>query len=1062
VGEEVAPIEVRFSRELSVARLVSRSLAILMAALVFTLQGSAVGAAGRAAAMSYLLLGAVCSLTLLVYVELLLCGGREGGAYVLLRQATRGPMAFLAGWAIMLGGLLLCAILALGFASSASAIFEAWSGYRLPETVVAALLIVMVAAYNIVGGWSYRRVRDLVTWSAVAVLLLICVLCLPHVRAAHFRPFSSHGYLGIQTGLSLLLVGFLALESIPLTSAEIPRPRRTIPRAFLATVGLGTVLLVVLSLAVAGTLTSADLGHARLPVAKLAEECLGGYGIFLPLLAVVLVPMALNSGFLLVVRQAQVMERDNLLPELLRRRANRFRTPYVLFALVGALGALLALRGDLETMARVGGFCALFLMSMIALGDAIGLRSAGEKEPSSFRLPIPPLVPALTVVLSVFLLPILGTTALLAGIIWLAAGLVIYAFYARGRYIAGKEGVVVFRPRERAVEAAHRVLVPLAPGDRQSRLIKLAVALAGDEESAEVIPLRVITLPAQVPLREGAKMAEGVESVFSWSLGAEDTGSATLTPITRVARSVSQGIIDTAVEEKCDLILLSWEGYSDRKGLVLGPTLDPVVENAPCDVIVVKGDGHAQVNSILLPTSGGPHASIAARLALRLARPYGAQVTVLYVCREGSTAEDREHGREMIARTVHGMGDEDLINAKVITAPGVVAGILAEAQEYDLMFLGASEEGLFDRVLFGTIPQRIARKSPVPVMIAKQRAPLPQFWLRRVWNAMYQLLPTLEAEERSTVYRQIREGARTDIDYFVMITLAATIATLGLLLNSAAVIIGGMLVAPLMSPIIGMALAIALGNVRLLRDAAESTIKGIFLAVVVALFLASVVPWGEPTQEILARTTPNLLDLMIALASGAAGAYAVSRKDVSAALPGVAIAAALVPPLGVVGIGLAARRFAVAGGGMLLFGTNLVGITLAGAVNFLLLGFRPVRGVKEREGQLRRGLVVSMLLLLVVALPLGFVSGRSVQATQKEEVISRVLAEELDGLDGVSLEGIDLQQGGARLGLSVTVYSSRELGPEIGDHLITALTKELGEEVSLRLRVVPVSETIIP
>jgi uncharacterized membrane protein len=93
--------------------------------------------------------------------------------------------------------------------------------------------------------------------------------------------------------------------------------------------------------------------------------------------------------------------------------------------------------------------------------------------------------------------------------------------------------------------------------------------------------------------------------------------------------------------------------------------------------------------------------------------------------------------------------------------------------------------------------------------------------------------------------------------------------------------------------------------VRLLRDALESTIKGISLTVVVALFLASIVPLGEPTGEVLARTSPNLLDLMIALASGAAGAYAVSRKDVSAALPGVAIAAALVPPLGVVGVGLA-------------------------------------------------------------------------------------------------------------------------------------------------------------
>jgi APA family basic amino acid/polyamine antiporter len=1062
VAGDVAPVEVRFSRELTPARAVSRSLAILIAMALFTLQGSEMTAAGPSAAVSYLLAGVFVSLTLLCYVELLTTSSREGGAYALLREVTRGPMAFLTAWAILLGGLLLCALLALGFAVNASALVESVSGYVLPETVVAALVIAVTAVYNVLGGWSHRRARDVVTWLTVAVLLLLCVLCLPHVRTINFRPFAPQGYLGIQTGLSLLLIGFLAFESVPLTVSEVPQPRRTIPRAFFATVGLATLFFAVIALVTGGALNSAALAESPLPVVALAEKVLGGYGVLILLLPVILFPLALNSTLLLVVRQAQGIERDGLLPALLKRRAKRFGTPYALLALVGGLAALLALLGEVGPIARVGGFCALFVMSMIALGDIAQLRTAGEGQASGLRLPVPPLFPALALVANVFLLPILGTTALLTGAVWLGAGLVVYVAYARGRYVASQEGVVVFRPKRQEVESRYRVLVPLGPGERQSRLIELAVALAGEGEGGEVIPLRVVTLPAQVPLHEGGRMAQGVESVFSWSLGAEDTGSVSLTPLTRVARSVSQGIIDTAVEEKCGLILLSWEGYSEVKGRIIGQTVDPVVENAPCDVVLVKGDAVSAPNSILLPTSGGPHASIAARLALRLARLKGAQVTILYVCREPATAKDREHGMEMIARTVHGLPTDDLVRTKIVTAPGIVGGILTEAQEYDLMFLGASDVGLFDRVLFGTIPERIARKSPVPVMIAKERAPLPQFWLRRVWNAMYRLMPTLEAEERSTVYRQTREGARTDIDFFVMITLAATIATLGLLLNSAAVIIGGMLVAPLMSPIIGIALAIALGNVRLLRDAAESTIKGIFLAVVVGLFLASVLPLGDPTEEILARTTPNLLDLVIALASGAAGAYAVSRKDVSTALPGVAIAAALVPPLGVVGIGLAARSFAVAGGGLLLFGTNLVGITLAGAVIFLLLGFRPVRGGRERESQLRRGLVVSMLLLLVVALPLGFISGRTVQATQEEEVVRRVLVQELGELEGVSLASFGLEREGERLELTVTVYAREELKEGAADGLWTALIRELRQPVGLHLIAIPVSEASIP
>jgi APA family basic amino acid/polyamine antiporter len=1060
VAEEVTPVEVRFSREVSTGRAVSRSLAILLATAVFTLQGSVMAAAGPAAAVSYLLVGVVVLLTLLCYVELLTSGGREGGAYVLLSDATRGPIAFLTGWAVLLGALLLCALLALGFAASVSTICEVYLGVHLSEPLLAALLTLAMAIYNVLGGWSHRRARDIVARVAFAALLLLCLLCLPRVQLANYRPFSPRGYLGIQSGLSLLLIGFLALESVPLTVSEIRQPRRAIPRALFLTMGLGTLLFVAVVLVAGGVLNAATLGQSGLPLVAMAGVCLGGYGQLAMLtLTAIFIPLAMNSALLSVVRQAQVMDRDGALPELLRRRATRWQTPYVLLVLTGVAAALLCLTGDLELVARIGGFCVLFVMSMVAVGDAV--RERDEEQVPGFRLPLRPLVPALALVVNVFLMPVMGTVSVAVGAVWLLIGLGIYFAYARAKLIEGQEGVLVFRTKREPSEAKYRVLVPVGPSERPSQLIKLAVGLAGGE-GGEVLALRVLTLPAQVPLHEGARMAEGVESLFSWSLESEDTGPVTLMPVTRVARSVSQGIIDTAAEERCDLILLNWEGYTETKGRIMGQVLDPVVENAPCDVVLVKGEKLSTPQTILLPTSGGPHASIAAQIAVKLARLSGGQVTVMYVCREGATAMERQHAEDMIARTIKGLPIDDLVRTKVVTAPGIVSGILSEAQEYDLMMLGASEEGLFDRVLFGTIPERIAQKSPVPVMIAKQRAPLPQFWLRRVWNTAYSLLPTLEAEERSTVYREIREGARSDIDFFVMITLSATIATLGLLLDSAAVIIGGMLVAPLMSPIIGIALSIALGNVRLLRDAAESTIKGVFLAIVVGLFVAAVSPLSTVTGEILARTRPNLLDLVVALASGAAGAYAMSRKGVSAALPGVAIAAALVPPLEVVGIGLAINRADVTGGGLLLFVTNLVAITFAGAMIFLFLGFRPARGGRERETQVRRGLVISVLLLFIVSLPLALIFGRAVQTSQQREVIDRVLSEELDQLDQVSLVGFELDYQGETIVLTATVYAAEEIDETTVQQLDDVVTQGVGQPVTLHLIAIPVSRMVAP
>jgi len=1060
MAEEVVPIEIRFSRELGAEHAVSLGLAILIATAIFTLHGPVMAVAGPAAALSYLLMGGVLLLTLVCYVELQLNSEQEGGAYILLREGARVPLAFLTGWSILLGGLLLCAVLALGFAACLAALAEAHLAVQLPEPPIAAFLILAIVMYSILGRRGFGRTRHLVTWGVIAALLLLCLFCLPHLRMENYRPFSPQGASGIEAGFSLLLIGFLAFELVPLTVSEIRQPRRTIPQAFFAILSLGTVLFLLLSLVAAGSVSGLAWREGRVPLAAVAQHCVGGYGQSLLLLVgLIFIPLTLNSTIFLVVRQAQAMDQDNLLPDMLRRGRGRLRTPYLLLLFIGLGAVIFSLLGDLEFIARLGGFFALFVMSMIAVADILRQRSLGDSP--TFQLPLPPLIPALVLVVNFFLLPTLGVMPLLGGAVWIGAGLLIYLVYAKRRYIASQEGVVVFKRKREPVEAEYRVLVPLGPQERQSQLIKLAVALAGDR-GGEVLPLRVVTLPEQVPLREGERIAQEIESLFSWSLAGEDTGAVSLTPMTRIARTVSRGILDTAAEERCDLILLSWEGYTETKGPIIGPILDPVIENAPCDVVLVKGDTLTTLDTILVPTSGGPHAPIATQIALKLARLYGAQVTALYVCREGATAQDEQRGLEMIARTLSGLETDDLIKPKVVIAPGVVSGILAEAKRYDLMLLGASEESLFDRFLFGTVPERIARRSPVPVMIAKRRARLPQFWLRRVWNTISGLFPKLEAEERSTVYRQVREGAGADIDYFVMISLAAIIATLGLLLNSPAVIIGGMLVAPLMSPIIGIALAIALGNIRLLRNAAESTIKGIFLALVIALFLASISPLAEANEEILARTTPNLLDLVVALASGAAGAYAVSRKDVSAALPGVAIAAALVPPLGVIGIGLAMQRAEVAGGGLLLFSTNLVAIILAGAINFLLLGFRPARGVRERETRLRRGLVISVLLLFVISLPLAFIFGRAVQATQEREVINRVLNQELNNLEGVSLVSFDFNHQREAIAITVTVYTAQAIEEETVEYLNDAITQAVGQPVTLHLIAIPISEMRAP
>jgi uncharacterized membrane protein len=245
-----------------------------------------------------------------------------------------------------------------------------------------------------------------------------------------------------------------------------------------------------------------------------------------------------------------------------------------------------------------------------------------------------------------------------------------------------------------------------------------------------------------------------------------------------------------------------------------------------------------------------------------------------------------------------------------------------------------------------------------------------------------------------------------------------------------------------------------------LRLSVESTLKGIVAVIAVALFLTMLSPLKETTPEILSRSRPSLLDLVVALASGAAGGYALGRKEVAAALPGVAIAAALVPPLCTIGVGIATGQSAIAGGALLLFSTNLVAISLAAAVIFLLLGFRPTLQERERRHRLRQGFLIALALLLVIAIPLGITMGRSVAEQRQRQAVGRALEREINALPGGSLRDFILVDSDP-MRIEVTLYA-RQLDKGMAEQITQRLTRTLGRPVKVRFRVVPVIEVETP
>ena len=211
----------------------------------------------------------------------------------------------------------------------------------------------------------------------------------------------------------------------------------------------------------------------------------------------------------------------------------------------------------------------------------------------------------------------------------------------------------------------------------------------------------------------------------------------------------------------------------------------------------------------------------------------------------------------------------------------------------------------------------------------------------------------LRTWDRPALYRETAEAATdTDLPFWLVLLLSGAIATLGLVLNSTAVVIGAMLVAPLLGPLLGLSLALAVGDGRLFVQTAVTIALGAAGIVALAALLTWALPFATVTDEILGRTRPTTLDLAIAVFSGAAGAVVTASREarLSASIPGVAVAVALVPPLGVAGFGLAEGRWAFVEGALLLFGANLAGIVLSGMLLFLLVGMNRAEVVRTARG----------------------------------------------------------------------------------------------------------------
>jgi len=324
-------------------------------------------------------------------------------------------------------------------------------------------------------------------------------------------------------------------------------------------------------------------------------------------------------------------------------------------------------------------------------------------------------------------------------------------------------------------------------------------------------------------------------------------------------------------------------------------------------------------------------------------------------------------------------------------------------------------------------------------------------WCRDCFKRTFMDLLSVDACRKSEVCDDIGIGSTPKTTYYLLLSISVLIAGFGVLTNSPAVVIGAMLVSPLMTPIFGISLGLVRGDMILLRKAFIAEFGGVVIAVGVAAILGMFPFAQEVTPEMLSRTSPTLLDLLVAALAGVAGCLAMIDARISPVLPGIAMATALVPPLAVSGLCVAFGAYEGAWGAFLLFFANFLAILAVSAALFIVAGFVSREEMGSGLSVLKRFLAPAIGLILVTVLLTNALVG-IIGKNETTKTIKGILEKELSSERGACVENVIYDNKGKSVDILAYVTTPRVLSPQKIKEMQSVLDRKLEAHANLIMR----------
>ena len=738
--------KVALTRDLGLFDITMIGVGGMIGAGIFVLTGIAAGEAGPALMLAFLLNGLITLFTAASYAELGSAFPGAGGGYPWVREGLSPFFGFLAGWMDWFAHSVACSLYALGFGSFAARLLEMAqiSFFGLPEEQMSTILAVAAAGLftyiNYRGASETGKVGNIVT---MAKVLILGVLVLFGLRAlilrpdwtSEFVPFFPNGFHGVLIAMGLTSIAFQGYEIIAQSGEEVVDPDRNIPRAMFGAIGIVVAIYLLIAFVLLGAVEAPDggpswqfLGKYQEQAVVEAAEKLMPYGSLVLLFGGLMSTLsALNATIYSSSRVSFAMGRNRDLPGLFGQVHPVRHTPHWAILFSGGLVTLMAVLLPIRDVASSADIMFLLLFMMVNV-TVIVLRKKRPDVRRPFRVPLLPLIPFLGIFSQIFLstyLFHLSPIAWYASLAWIGLGVLFYLTYAR-RMEALPEPVRIIHEEIVAV-TQYSVLIPVSDVNTARLLGILGAAIAKDR-GGELFALHVVRVPAQLGISDGRFFLKQGKPILEAVIEEAKRHDVPVHTMIRLGRHPATAIIETAYERGTDLMILAWPGHTTHPSAAFGSVIDLVAKNPPCDLAVVRFRKREPPRRILVPTAGGPHAALAIDLAIAQARQYREEsgeesvITLLYVLPEAATPAEEARACRILEE--QGRRYDYPLVCKVARASSVVDGILREAEEHNLVMVGASAERLFEQRLFGSIPEKVARECAKTVIMVKRYWPL--------------------------------------------------------------------------------------------------------------------------------------------------------------------------------------------------------------------------------------------------------------------------------------------------------------------------------------------------